>query len=603
MRSSSRPARGARRFSPRPASTSRSVASGSSWSSTVPQPQFWIEPLVYGPNATKQYALFRDLPSWDPALFTTEGEDRDGLTFLPLLVQRASGEVLLGCATDYPDELDPNPTLAGLAQIAAGFAADFPALRNVPITRAWAGILPFTSDQAPVIDEVMPGLFVGAGHAFGNTSGPVTGRVLSQLIAGREPDFDISECRYGRPLDPIAVGDPDALVSATMSRILVLGGSGEMGSAAVADLVERTDHEVTIGDIRPDAAAALLRRLGAPENACRPRRCRRPAVARGGPRRDRGRAQRDLHAPQRAGHRRGDRGRRPPRRPRLVLPGDAPAARTSRAGGGRRVPDRPRLRCRARADQHPGAARRRPARHGPRHPPLLVHHPPDVDVARDRRDPLRREHRDLARPRGRPARRAPVVLGRGGRSSSPSRTARRSSTSSRTRSRSRCRATWMSRTSSSRSAIRTTRPGASRSCSSSASTATSRSSSMALPISPRRFAAAYIGRRGIGPTERSANVKQVRVEGTRDGQRRHPRLRLRGRAGRAVRLLGHHRHGRGDRRRPRGAGRSARRPSARGRVRRRNGSSPRSPSAGSSSTEREVARVGERACAYRKTGR
>jgi glycine/D-amino acid oxidase-like deaminating enzyme len=176
--------------------------------STVPQPQFRIEPLVYGPNATKQYALFRDLPSWDPALFVTEGEDHDGLTFLPLLVQRASGEVLLGCATDYPDELDPNPTLAGLAQIATGFATDFPALQNVPITRAWAGILPFTSDQAPVIDQVMPGLFVGAGHAFGNTSGPVTGLVLSQLIAGREPDFDISECRYGRPLAPIAVGEP-----------------------------------------------------------------------------------------------------------------------------------------------------------------------------------------------------------------------------------------------------------------------------------------------------------------------------------------------------------------------------------------------------------
>ena len=50
-----------------------------------------------------------------------------------------------------------------------------------------------------------------------------------------------------------------------MSRILVLGGSGEMGSAAVADLVERTDHEITIGDIRPDAATAILRGLGEPE--------------------------------------------------------------------------------------------------------------------------------------------------------------------------------------------------------------------------------------------------------------------------------------------------------------------------------------------------
>ena len=175
--------------------------------STVPQP-FWIEPLVYGPNATRQYALFRDLRSWDPALFTNEVEHRDGLVLLPLLVQRASGELYLGCATDYPGDLDPDPTLAGLAQIAEGFAVDYPSLRNVPITRAWAGHLPFTSDMAPVIDEVAPGLFVGAGHAFGNTAGPVTGRVLSQLIAGHEPDFDISECRFGRPLDPIAVGAP-----------------------------------------------------------------------------------------------------------------------------------------------------------------------------------------------------------------------------------------------------------------------------------------------------------------------------------------------------------------------------------------------------------
>ena len=107
-----------------------------------------------------------------------------------------------------PDDLDPTPTLAGLAQIAQGFARDFPSLRNAPITRAWAGLLPFTSDQVPVIDEVAPGLFVAAGHAFGNTAGPVTGKVLSQLIAGSEPDFDVSACRYGRPLDPIAIGAP-----------------------------------------------------------------------------------------------------------------------------------------------------------------------------------------------------------------------------------------------------------------------------------------------------------------------------------------------------------------------------------------------------------
>jgi saccharopine dehydrogenase-like NADP-dependent oxidoreductase len=42
-----------------------------------------------------------------------------------------------------------------------------------------------------------------------------------------------------------------------------------MGSAAVADLVQRTGHEVTVGDIRPEAAAALLDRLGAPKRVAR----------------------------------------------------------------------------------------------------------------------------------------------------------------------------------------------------------------------------------------------------------------------------------------------------------------------------------------------
>ena len=175
--------------------------------STGPQP-FWIEPLVYGPDATKQYALFRDLPAWDATAFGPGPTNDQESALLPLLVQRASGELNIGCATDYPGELDPDPTLAGIGQIADGFATDFPELRHTPITRAWAGSLPFTSDQAPVIDEVMPGLFVGVGHVFGNTSGPVTGQILSRLVAGLEPGFDIGGCRYGRQLDPIVVGAP-----------------------------------------------------------------------------------------------------------------------------------------------------------------------------------------------------------------------------------------------------------------------------------------------------------------------------------------------------------------------------------------------------------
>jgi saccharopine dehydrogenase-like NADP-dependent oxidoreductase len=54
-----------------------------------------------------------------------------------------------------------------------------------------------------------------------------------------------------------------------VARILVLGGAGEMGSMAVTDLTRRTEHEIAIGDTRTEAAGALLRELGAPERVVR----------------------------------------------------------------------------------------------------------------------------------------------------------------------------------------------------------------------------------------------------------------------------------------------------------------------------------------------
>lgn len=51
----------------------------------------------------------------------------------------------------------------------------------------------------------------------------------------------------------------------SMSRILVLGGTGEMGSVAVTDLAQRSDHDISIADLRLDDARALLRSLGRAE--------------------------------------------------------------------------------------------------------------------------------------------------------------------------------------------------------------------------------------------------------------------------------------------------------------------------------------------------
>ncbi|MCW2992631.1 MAG: dependent oxidoreductase [Conexibacter sp.] len=172
-----------------------------------PQP-LQIGPVVYGALAAKQYTLFRHLPSWDPAAFTREYESEEGFEMLQLVAQRANGEILLGCPMDYPPSIDMRPTLHGIGVAIQSMVEDFPGLRDAAVSRVWAGALPYTTDMAPVIDEVRPGLLVAAGHVFGNAAGPMTGKIIAQMIQGREPEIDLSECRHDRVLQRTDTGLP-----------------------------------------------------------------------------------------------------------------------------------------------------------------------------------------------------------------------------------------------------------------------------------------------------------------------------------------------------------------------------------------------------------
>ena len=174
---------------------------------TAPRP-LDIRPVVYGPLAAKQYSLFRDLPSWNQDDFMAPYEIETGNFFLQLVSQRANGETLLGCPMDYPSDVTHDVTLIGLRDTAQAISDDFPGLRNVPIVRMWAGVLPYTSDQLPIVDEVEPGLFLAAGHIFGNAAGPMTGKLLTQMLAGRDTEIDMSGCRFDRVLQSVDPGDP-----------------------------------------------------------------------------------------------------------------------------------------------------------------------------------------------------------------------------------------------------------------------------------------------------------------------------------------------------------------------------------------------------------
>lgn len=159
-----------------------------------------LEQLYYGAVAVKQYAIFRELPSFREDAFVSEIEARHGLALLEAACQAEDGSFLLGIAMDYPG-LVQQPTLEGVALVAEGLTRSLPALRGASFARAWAGLLPYTADNLPIVGPApgLDGLVIAAGHVFGNAAGPTTGRLVADLVSGDPPVVDPTPLRADRP--------------------------------------------------------------------------------------------------------------------------------------------------------------------------------------------------------------------------------------------------------------------------------------------------------------------------------------------------------------------------------------------------------------------
>ncbi len=141
---------------------------------------------------------------------------------------------------DYPG-FDWQPDLAGVSLVAEGLAAALPELRAARFARAWAGILPFTSDNLPIIGRA-PGfddLVIAAGHVFGNGAGPTTGppRGRPHLRDRTDPRHDAVP---PRPAEPAAGRRRERLVAmeARMDRRIAF--INPFGTAAFDSIIEET---------------------------------------------------------------------------------------------------------------------------------------------------------------------------------------------------------------------------------------------------------------------------------------------------------------------------------------------------------------------------
>jgi glycine/D-amino acid oxidase-like deaminating enzyme len=113
----------------------------------------------------------------------------------------ATGTVLIGSSRQRVG-FDEALEVEVLRRLARSAVKLFPVLAGVPVMRTYGGFRPYTPDHLPVIgeDPRFSGLWHASGHeGAGIGLAPATGRLLADLMCGRDPEVDPVRFRVDRP--------------------------------------------------------------------------------------------------------------------------------------------------------------------------------------------------------------------------------------------------------------------------------------------------------------------------------------------------------------------------------------------------------------------
>jgi glycine oxidase len=114
------------------------------------------------------------------------------------LVPRGDGRIVVGSTMERAG-FDRSVTAAGLARLTTEAIRLVPALADKPLYGAWAGLRPGSPDGLPILGRVADGVFVACGHLRqGVTLAPITARLITALVQGRDPGFDLTPFRPER---------------------------------------------------------------------------------------------------------------------------------------------------------------------------------------------------------------------------------------------------------------------------------------------------------------------------------------------------------------------------------------------------------------------
>ncbi|MGH7409480.1 MAG: glycine oxidase ThiO, partial [Candidatus Methylomirabilis sp.] len=109
------------------------------------------------------------------------------------LIPTSRGEAILGTTMEFVG-YDKRPTLAAMRAILSGASELVPTIGSATLLRAWAGLRPYTPDELPLLGRCpsLEGLILATGHhRNGILLGPLTGRLVQELILGMPPSIPL----------------------------------------------------------------------------------------------------------------------------------------------------------------------------------------------------------------------------------------------------------------------------------------------------------------------------------------------------------------------------------------------------------------------------
>ncbi|WP_161777452.1 MULTISPECIES: NAD(P)/FAD-dependent oxidoreductase [unclassified Mesorhizobium] len=142
--------------------------------------------VLYGAICLAAYTpLVKDLPSFSPDLFD-QRETKAGECMMDAISQRVDGSYVFGGPVDEAG-FSWEPDVDGVGRILRRFVRLFPGLATSGFKESWAGRIPYTSDNLPIIDRhpAATGLLVASGLSFGNSSALVAAEGLADLAMER----------------------------------------------------------------------------------------------------------------------------------------------------------------------------------------------------------------------------------------------------------------------------------------------------------------------------------------------------------------------------------------------------------------------------------